>query len=154
MGLRRKEAMTFKKKIKKLGKGVPVGNILENGTSRPLIGQEATSRPHSGREVPRGTLREFLICEEVPVGPCRGIPPNHRAGCCPEGHPALWSGGRAPRLYKPQPAPKISFYPGKIRKKRKREEKERRGRGEAVFTRRFGGIFSFKPYNYLKITII
>jgi hypothetical protein len=36
-----------------------------------------------------------------------------------------------------------SHFIQKNQKKRKRGEEERRGSGEALFTRRFGGIFSF-----------
>jgi hypothetical protein len=46
-------------------------------------------------------------------------------------------------LYKPPSAPKFLFYSAKIRKKRKGGEEERRGTSEALFTRRFGGIFWF-----------
>jgi hypothetical protein len=38
---------------------------------------------------------------------------------------------------------KFPFYSAKTRKKRKEREEERRGSGEALFTHRFGGIFSF-----------
>jgi hypothetical protein len=80
---------------------------------RSLLGQAGASRPSKGRDVV-----------------LRGIPSFGQAGC-------------PPRLYKPESAPKFSFYSSKIRKKRKKGEEERRGSGEALFTRRFGGIFSF-----------
>jgi hypothetical protein len=108
---------------------VPVGKFLKNGYLPPAdwaggVGP-GTSRPSSGRDVPRGPLREFFICEEVPAGAGGGIPPIQSAGCCPEGHPALWSGGMSPpRLYKPESAPKILFYSAKIRKKRKERKRE------------------------------
>jgi hypothetical protein len=101
---------------------VPVGNILKNGYS--------ASRPPSGREVPRGSLREFFIYEEVPAGPCGGIPPNQRAGCCPEGHPALWSGGRPPGYISPNLPQKFHFIQEKLGKK----EREKRKRRSPVHT--------------------
>jgi hypothetical protein len=132
VGLRkaRPNARIFLEKDKKikLEKEMPVGKILKNSYLPPAdwaggVGPR-TSRPSSGREVPRGPLREFFICEEVPAGVGGGIPPIQRAGCCPEGHPALWSGGMpSPRLYKPEPAPKILFYSAKIRKKEREERK-------------------------------
>jgi hypothetical protein len=79
---------------------MPVGKILKNGYLPPAdwaggVGP-GTSRSSSGREVPRGPLREFFICEEVPAGASGGIPPIQRAGYCPKGHPARWSGGKSP----------------------------------------------------------
>jgi hypothetical protein len=98
----------------------------------------------------------FLFAKRPLTRPRRHpIPPT--GGRSPEGHPARPTGGRFPReasrppngrdvpppLYKPPPTPKFLYYSAKIRKKRKGEEEERRGSGEALFTRRFGGIFSF-----------
>jgi hypothetical protein len=74
-------------------------------------------------------------------------PPNGREMRSPysaEGHPARWAGGRFPfPCISPHLPPEFSFYSAKTRKKRKGGEEERRGSGEALFTRRFGGIFSF-----------
>jgi hypothetical protein len=73
-----------------------------------------------------------------------------------EGHPARPTGGRFPKgasrppngrnvpsVYKPPPTPKFLYYSAKIWKKRNGGEEERRGSGEALFTRRFAGTFSF-----------
>jgi hypothetical protein len=112
---------------------VPVGKILKNGYLPPAdwaggVGP-GTSRPSSEQDIPRGPLTNFLFAK-------RSLPGQAGAS-----RPLVGRDG--PRLYKPEPAPKISFYSAKIRKKRKKGEEERRESGEALFTRRFGGIFSF-----------
>jgi hypothetical protein len=75
-------------------------------------------------------VKRFLPVDRAGnVGP-RGIPPVGRAGGLP--------GYISPHL--PQ---KYHFIQQKSEKKRKGGEEERRESGEALFTRRFGGIFSF-----------
>jgi hypothetical protein len=64
----------------------------------------------------------------------RGIPPFDRAG----GPPSYISPNLPQKFYFIQQKSEK-----KEREKRKREEEERRGSSEALFTRRFGGIFSF-----------
>jgi hypothetical protein len=52
--------------------------------------------------------------------------------------------GGPPDYISPNLSQKFYFIQQKSEeKKRKRGEEERRGSGEALFTRRFGGIFSF-----------
>jgi hypothetical protein len=124
-----------------------VGKILKNGYIPPAdwaggVGPGTSPYPVGGR-FPEGLFANFLFAKRSQPGQAgasrpskgrdvvlRGIPPFGRAGC-------------PPRLYKPEAAPKISFYSAKIRKKRKRGEEERRGSSEALFTLRFGGIFLF-----------
>jgi hypothetical protein len=125
----------------KLGKGVPVGKILKNGYLLPAdwaggVGP-GTSRPSSGRDVLRETLHEFFICEEVPAGAGGDIRPIQRAGCCPEGHPALWSGGMSPSPlgYISRTSSKNFILFSKIRKKKKeRRGREKRKRRNPVHT--------------------
>jgi hypothetical protein len=133
----------LKKGIKniKFGKGEPVGNNLKNGYLPPVDragNRGAGDLPPIGREVPEGLLAN----KKVILFAKRSL----------WGHPARWSGGRSPWLYKPLPALKLSFY--SVKTKKKGGDEERRESGEALFTRQFRGIFSFQPYNYLKITII
>jgi hypothetical protein len=132
------------------------------GASRPINGREAWSRrppahPTGGRfqnfsQTPSESLfanKNFFLFAKRPLTRPQRHPTRPTGGRFPEGHPARPTG-----LYKPPPTPKFPYYSAKIRKKRKGGEEERRGSGEALFTRRFGGIFSFQSYNYLKITII
>jgi hypothetical protein len=128
------------------------------GTSRPLIGREAWGRgppahPVGGR-FPKGLFANFLFAKRSLTGQAGASRPSKGRDVVLRGIPPFGRAGRPPRLYKPEPAPKILFYSEKIRRKKKRGEEERRGSGEALFTRRFGGIFLFYPYNYLKIIII
>jgi hypothetical protein len=128
----------FKKKDKKikLGKGVPVGKILKNGYLLPTdwagdVGP-GTSRPSNGRDVPRGPLREFLICEKVPAGAGGGIPPIQRAGCCPEGHPGR--AGCPPGYISPYQPQKLYFIQQKSEKKKERRGREKRKRRSPIHT--------------------
>jgi hypothetical protein len=140
------------------------------GTSRPINGREAWGRrppahPTGGRskifsQVPPEGLfanKKLFLFAKKPLTRPRRHPARPTGGRSPEGHPALPTGGRfpgrasgppnvrdvPPPLYKPPATPKFSYYSAKIKKKRKGGEEERRESGEALFTRRFGGIFSF-----------
>jgi hypothetical protein len=113
------------------------------GTSRLLIGREAWGRgppayPVGGR-FPEGLFANFLFAKRSQPGQAgasrpskgrdvvlRGIPPFGRKGCLPPGY------------ISPNQPQKFYFIQQKSEKK-----KERRGSGEALFTRRFGGIFLF-----------
>jgi hypothetical protein len=138
------------------------------GTSHPINGRKAWRRKPPAHPTgerfqifsqapPEGLFaNKILIREETPdtaAGASR--PPNGREVRGPYGGASCPLGGlEVPQpLYKP-PSPKFPFYSAKFKKKRKGGEEERRESGKALFTRRFGGIFSFYSYNYLKIVII
>jgi hypothetical protein len=78
--------------------------------------------PGTSRPSPEGLLanKKVILFAKKSL---RGIPPVQRAGCGAEGHPACWSDGRSPRLYKPPPAQKMSFYSAKPEKKEREERK-------------------------------
>jgi hypothetical protein len=131
------------------------------GTSHPINGREAWGRappahPTGERRqiFSRGPREGLFANKKISYsrrGPRRGrggIPPAQRV----EGPRPVDCGGASRPLggrevphplYKPPPAPKLPFYSAKISKKRKGGEEERRRSGETLFTRRFGGIFSF-----------